>query len=167
MDNIIFLRLKGFFLFLARKINLHGIMRKIFYDKWYMRALKLEKTLASKGWIYLGSGKDRRVWKRGNVVLKIGYVESGVISNLSERKLYLQSLGRDQEAKYAPCRLVSDNVLMMRYVKELDDLDPCQAALIPKWAYYLNDGQQVGIDQKGNVLVYDYADEIGGINGNR
>lgn len=159
--------LKGFFLLIARKINFHGMMRTIFYDKWYMRALKLEKILEEKGWVYVGAGKDRRVWKKGNVVLKLAFTDSGVIANNNERKIYRESIGKKQDIKYAPCRMVCEGVLMMRAVRELDYLnDANDLLLIPKWAFDLVDGQQVGIDRNGTIMVYDYADELGGINGN-
>jgi hypothetical protein len=129
-------------------------MRKIFYDKWYMKAIQLEKILVTQGWKYIGSGKDRRVWQRGNVVLKIPYVSSGVEANRRERELYTMNRRRN----YAPCRLVGE-LLMMRAVKVLDDLDPVQYDRIPYWALHLNDGPQVGIDNNGRVLIYDYAEE--------
>ena len=124
----------------------------------HMRALRFENILTSKGWIYLGAGKDRRVWKRGNVVIKIAFAESGITANRYERKIYRQSIGKKQEVKYAHCRLVSQYVLMMRAVKELDYIK--DEALIPKWAYQLNDGPQVGMDRYGVVMVFDYADEV-------
>jgi len=151
------LRLKALILYLFRKLNFLGIMRTIFYDKWYVRALKIENHLSSNGWIYLGAGKDRRVWKRGNVVLKIAYVESGILANKCEHQIYRQSLGK--ETKYAPCRLISENILMMRSVRELNNLSLEDELLIPNWAYELNDGSQVGIDRNGKIMAYDYAEE--------
>jgi hypothetical protein len=128
----------------------------MFYDKWYMRALQIESIISSKGWVYVSSGKERRVWKRGNVVLKIAYTESGLLANKRERFLYRHNRNRN----YAPCRLVQDNILVMRAVSVLDDLNPVQYKLIPDWAHHLNDGPQVGIDRRGNILIYDYAEEI-------
>jgi len=148
-------KLKGFFFSIAKKINLHGAMRTIFYDKWYMQALKLENILETQGWVFLSSGKDRRVWRRGNVVLKIAYVESGILSNKRERYLYIN--GRNH---YAPCRLVKENVLMMRAVTPMDEsFDEDLYEMIPEWANQLNDGPQVGMDKNGKILIYDYAEE--------
>jgi hypothetical protein len=132
--------------------------RSIFYDKWYMICLRFEAGLVNKGWKYIGAGKNRRVWQRKNVVLKIAYVESGIIANQNEYKLYHQFLANPQEIKLAPCRLVADNVLMMRSVKIIDD--DCYSHLIPRWSLELNDGPQVGFDKSGTVLAYDYAEEI-------
>jgi hypothetical protein len=157
-----FLRLKIFILFLLRKLNFVGIMRTIFYDKWYVRALKLENYLTSKGWIYLGSGKDRRVWRRGNVVIKIAYVESGILANKFEHQIYRKSLGK--ETKYAPCRLISENILMMRAVREFNNFSLEDELLIPTWAYELNDGSQIGIDRNGRIMAFDYAEEMENFN---
>lgn len=129
--------------------------RKSFYDKWYMLALVIEKNISIKGWTYIGSGKNRRVWRRKNVVIKIAYNESGVMANKTENDIYHCY----PNSYYAPCRVVKDNILMMRYVQVIDDLDFCQHHLIPNWALNLNDGPQVGMDLSGNILAYDYAEE--------
>ena len=126
-----------------------------FHDKWYKRALKIENSLSDKGWKYIGSGKDRRVWKKNNVVLKIAYNDSGIVANRNERQIYVQHMCVH---KYAPCRLICDSILMMRAIKEIDCLDDVD---IPNWVNNLVDGDQIGIDRSGNILVYDYADQIG------
>ena len=130
-------------------------MRTIFYDKWYIQALQFEEKIKSKGWIFVDHGKDRRVWKKKNVVLKIAYTESGVAANLQEDLIY----HNHKNDHYAPCRLIQDNVLMMVAVLPLDDLDPVQGSRIPDWAYELNDGPQVGMTKSGKVLAYDYGEE--------
>jgi len=120
-----------------------------------MRALELENILETQGWVFLSSGKDRRVWRRGNVVLKIAYVESGISSNKRERNIYINNRGN-----YAPCRLVNESVLMMRAVTPMDEsFDEDLYEMIPDWANQLNDGPQVGMDKNGKILIYDYAEE--------
>jgi hypothetical protein len=146
---------KILYLVLGKTMNLHGISRKIFYDKWYMQALKLEELLKAKQWIYIGSGKDRRVWKRNNMVLKVAYTTSGVIANKQENFIYRNF--KNDKINYAPCRLIQENLLMMVAVSPLDDLDPVQFARIPDWAFELDDGPQVGIAKDGRILAYDYA----------
>jgi hypothetical protein len=154
-----FLKLKGICFLIGKQINFHGMMRKIFYDQEYLKALKIEEILRAKGWIYIGSGKDRRVWKKRNVVLKIAYTESGVLANKQED--YVFHNFKNDEIRYAPCRLVSDNILMMTAVSPLDedDLDPVQLSRMPKWAFDLMDGPQVGISKDGRILAYDYGEE--------
>ena len=122
---------------------------------WYKRALEIEQKLFSNGWIYIGSGKNRRVLKRKNFVLKIAYTDSGIIANKNEHIYY-----RNNRINFAACRLICDNILMMRAVSILDDLDFCQYKLIPSWAFNLNDGPQVGIDRNGMIVAYDYAEEV-------
>ena len=130
-------------------------MRTVFYDKCYMQSIEFEKLLESKGWEFLSAGKNRRVWRRGNVVLKIAYVESGLLANKKERFLYLNYRGY-----FAPCRLIKDNVLMMRALIPMDEsFDEDLYEMIPEWANQLNDGPQVGMDKNGKILVYDYAEE--------
>ena len=129
--------------------------RKIFYNKWYIEAIKFEEKLESKGWVFLSSGKNRRVWKRGNVVLKIAYVEDGLQANKKERFLYINY--RDY---FAPCRLIYDNILMMRALIPMDEsFDEDLYEMIPEWANQLNDGPQIGMDKNGKILIYDYAEE--------
>lgn len=139
----------------------------IYYDKWYRVYLSIIDNLILKGWTYCSSGKERAVYRRGNVVIKIALTSSGVIANNNEHILYRESIKNRSNSKYAACRLVTKNILMMRYVKPLDDLDPCQSKLIPDWAYNICDGPQVGIDLNGTILAYDYADELSVITGNK
>jgi len=148
-------KFKGILLTISKKINLHGMFRKIFYDKWYIKTIKFEEHLEPQGWTFLSSGKNRRVWRRGNVVLKIAYVEDGLLANKRERFLYINY--RDY---FAPCRLVNDNILMMRALTPMDEsFDEDLYEMIPEWANQLNDGPQVGIDKNGKILAYDYAEE--------
>jgi hypothetical protein len=126
-----------------------------FTNKWWIQAIKFENRL-SKQWQFIGSGKNRRVWHRNNVVLKIAYTNNGIKDNCKEYQIYLKY--HKITTIYAPCRLIQPNLLMMRYISSLDDLDPVQASLIPNWALDLNDGPQVGI-YKNNIVIYDYAEE--------
>jgi len=134
--------------------NIIEMDRTIFHDKWYLKAIKIEEILESKGWKFVSSGKNRRVWRKGNVVLKIAHVESGVLANKKERSMYIS-----HRRNFAPCRLVGE-MLMMRALTPMDEsFDEDLYEMIPDWANDLNDGPQVGIDKNGRILAYDYAEE--------
>jgi len=134
------------------------MLNNVLNSVWYKRALKIEQNLFNNGWTYIGRGKNRRVWKlkNKNFVLKIAYTDSGIIANKNEHTFYRNS----NRINFAACRLICDNILMMRAVSILDDSDFCQYKLIPSWAFNLNDGPQVGIDRNGMIVAYDYAEEV-------
>lgn len=118
--------------------------------------------LKNNGWIFCDSGCCRNVYIKGNYVIKIPYNIKGLQANKSEHKLYHESLGRHK--RYAPCRLLRNNCLIMRavsdlfyYNEEADEME--EDSLIPSWALDLKDGPQVGIDSKGSIFAYDYAEE--------
>jgi len=119
--------------------------------------------LKENGWVFCGSGCCRDVYIKGNSVIKVPYNIKGLQSNKSEHKLYHESLGKHK--RYAPCRLLKNNCLLMRAISDLfyynEDTDDVEESdsLIPSWAYDLYDGPQVGIDNKGSVYAYDYAEE--------
>lgn len=116
----------------------------------YLELFRYEKQLLLRGWKYLGSGCQRRVLQRGNVVIKIPYTKLGLESNKKEYHIYKSSIERN----YAPCRLLSNNCLLMRFVNPLSMEDPN----LPSWAFELNDGPQVGEDKNGRIMAYDYAE---------
>jgi hypothetical protein len=128
-------------------------MEKEFYNKLYVSALKFENVLCKQNWIFLGSGCSRRVWQRKNVVIKIPYNEKGVIDNKKEYSIYKTT----HDKKYAPCRLTINNCLIMR--KLFLNIECLDENNLPKWIFDLKDDLQIGIDNKGNILIYDYAEE--------
>jgi hypothetical protein len=103
-------------------------------------------------WSYLGQGRHRRVYKRGNVVLKIPLNLAGLEANIMEREIFLN---RRNEDIFAPCRMLRNGCLMMR---ALDDIF-IRLDLHPSWARALIDGPQIGLDKNGKVMIYDYAEE--------
>jgi hypothetical protein len=118
--------------------------------------------LEENGWVFCNGGCCRDVYIKGSYVIKIPFNGKGLQANKSEHKLYRESLGKHK--KYAPCRLLSNNCLIMRAVLDLfyyneDEDEMEENNLIPSWAYDLNDGPQVGIDNKGSIFAYDYAEE--------
>lgn len=123
------------------------------HNKWYKRSLDIEYNLSKSNWKYVDSGRCRRVWKRNNVVLKIAYNEDGIISNKQEYYLYKH----DNRGIYAPCRLIKENLLMMRAVEVIEDPYYYREDL-PGWALDLIDGPQIGL-LNGKYVAYDYGDE--------
>lgn len=118
-------------------------------------SFEIAEQLTSNNWKYIGSGRHRKVYKKGDVVLKIPVNLDGVEANVMERKLYLS---RRKEGIFAPCRLLSNGCLMM--VALSNTLDCCDYDKnYPSWVQELNDGPQIGIDRNGRLLAYDYAEE--------
>jgi hypothetical protein len=121
----------------------------------YIKMLQLEFELLKNGWVFVGSGKDRRVVCKNNVVIKLPVNNRGLLANKKEANLYKQTKSK----RLAPCRLLKNGLLMMRKVSILNDMYPEDNEQIPMWAYKMNDGAQVGIDSSGNVLAFDYAED--------
>jgi hypothetical protein len=103
--------------------------------------------------IYLGEGRHRRVFKRGNFVIKVPINDFGLASNFREAKTYqCTSEGWLFGIRYAACRLdKNENFLIMEYVnvKKYDNS-------LPSWVGYV-DCQQVGYNRRGHLVAYDYG----------
>lgn len=109
---------------------------------------------------YLGEGDFRIVYGRGNdfrkptMVIKVPTNRNGIIDNIMEFKAW-KKYGHgptDLGIYLAPCRLLSNNALMMPYVAAWNygrDRFP------PKWADQL-DCYQCGL-YRGRIVAFDYA----------
>jgi hypothetical protein len=125
---------------------------------YYYRQQKIKLIL--NGFSYLGSGRHRFVFKspNGRYVLKFPINYLGLIANCDESRLYRQMLAKPSsynEESYAPCRLISGAILMMRYVKDIS-LDSNKLDSCPKWVNYV-DCLQVGFLKDGKLVSYDYS----------
>ena len=130
------------------------------YRHYFPELLEWEILLFNSGWKYVGSGRNRRVIRRGNVVIKLPYQPDGMKANADEAKLYRQFKSKPSNkngAYYAPCRLLPNGCLMMRALKT--KLTHKTIRNLPLWIWSLVDGTQVGLTKTGKVLAYDYADE--------
>lgn len=116
-----------------------------------------EKDLIKNGWKYVGAGRHRRVIRRGNVVIKIPYQFDGMDANRDEYFLYKHQLNKSKNVYYAPCRLLSNGCLMMRFLKT--KISNKQYYLLPFWATNMLDGAQVGYDKSGKLMAYDFSEE--------
>jgi hypothetical protein len=133
------------------------------YRHYYPDLLTWEYNLVSNGWKFCGEGRHRRVIRRGNVIIKIPHKLSGMKANKQEASLYkghFNQPNKETGVYYAPCRLLSNGCLMMRHVNVLDDLDPCQKHIMPKWAINMEDGPQVGYSKSHKLMAFDYSDEF-------
>lgn len=119
--------------------------------KIYNNSFVIKGSLGSD-WKYVGSGRHRTVYKRGNVVLKIPQSLNALEDNIIEREIFINSRGNKI---FAPCRLLSNGCLMMRALEDLYG----SRKLHPHWAMALVDGPQIGRDQNGKIMIYDYAEE--------
>jgi hypothetical protein len=146
----------------------------------------LDKLLKDKGFTYLGKGRHRMTYLSPNkrFVLKFPRYKEGVEANRSEAKIWknhlngkpTKGLGAYSEhpagAKYAPCRLLQDCIIMMVAVVESygetvgDDSARYSGAIggsaegpdhsLPDWCNEI-DACQVGKLASGKLVAYDYA----------
>lgn len=115
-----------------------------------------------KGYILLGEGRNRQVWRRGNYVIKFPLNTYGVDDNCHEASTYQESLRRPMYCKYARCRLVLPlgTVLVMEYARYVgpksDETGYITLPDCPEWAYSI-DCWQVGYNRRGEIVAYDYG----------
>lgn len=104
-----------------------------------------------KQFIHIGAGRNRIVYRRGSIVIKIPLNEHGVYDNWHERTVF-KTYGKRGEIPYARCRMWKNNILVMEYIEHTGRrFEGC-----PVWADYV-DGGQVGTDRNGNLVAYDYG----------
>jgi hypothetical protein len=118
-------------------------------------------TLTQKYGEPIGQGKNRIVFARGNVVIKVPKNESGVYANYQEKNKFDESMkdGDHSMRVYAKCRLVHVRdvpVLVMERIKPIK-YSEVKAKDLPDWAWKV-DALQVGHNKKGKMKAFDYAD---------
>lgn len=127
------------------------------YDEEKMDAFEL--NIGQMGFHKCGAGSFRRVFKRGNVVIKIPKSNSGLIDNLFEAYAWKTLRNKPSEIGVvcAPCRILSNGCLMMVVVEDYDITDDNGAYKVPRpaWVEEL-DQEQAGL-YKGQWVAYDYA----------
>lgn len=131
---------------------------------------KLEKALGIGEKDWLGMGCSRSVYKYGHSeVIKIPYSYGGMMDNLVEAWLYDNALngwaplgvkwGRVTKFKPARCSIIDVEgvpCLVMERVRQLKPKRGCS----PKWSNYLCDGRQVGKNNDGILVAFDFAMEL-------
>lgn len=117
-----------------------GSAAEVYCDFYY----KLDSLLAEHGYEFIGKGRQRRTYKRGNFVLKVPFNEDGEHSNYREHYTYKKNIGDI----YAPCRLFG-RYLMMVYVQQVKHN-------LPYWAGEI-DCCQVGKTKAGKIVAYDFG----------
>ena len=101
-------------------------------------------------WIYIGKGRNRIVWRRCNIVVKVPLNNDGLHDNWNERKMW-SKYHTHTEIKYASCRLYANYFLLMEYVNAF-----VPTSDLPMWANYV-DCRQVGYNRRGMIVAYDYG----------
>jgi len=105
-----------------------------------------------KQFIYIGTDRNRIVYRRGYFVIKIPLNESGLHDNWHEEMLFKQYGKTRGYIPLARCRLVKNSILVMEYIEHTGrSFDGC-----PGWADYVDCGQ-VGTDRNGSLVAYDYG----------
>jgi hypothetical protein len=112
----------------------------------------LHKRLLEKGFKFLGSGKDRRVFLTPNkkYVIKLPLHEDGAQANWNEAQRWKHR--RSYDKKFARCKLIPNtDILVMEYVRPRK-----VGEHIPRWVYGI-DCLQVGYKSSGELVAYDYG----------
>lgn len=109
--------------------------------------------------VYIGSGRNRAVFRHGNYVVKIPLNTDGIDDNYYERGIWTQPKYRDIRLRYARCRLFG-TILIMQFARFTgpvsDDTGYIAMQDCPSWAYSI-DCCQVGYNRFGNIVAYDYG----------
>lgn len=108
--------------------------------------------IRSSGFRRLNHGCFRTAFRRKNFVIKVPRNVDGVVDNMIEARAY-KHFGNNPTSLgiyLAPCKLLTNNCLLMPFVAHLGSEDP-----LPEWAH-LVDGSQVGM-LHGRIVAYDYA----------
>lgn len=100
---------------------------------------------------FLGIGRERAVYRRGNHVIKVPVSVDGFASNDKESRVYRDTTdGWLFGIRYARCKLHWSGLLVMEYV------EPVHSKNMPSWTNYI-DCQQVGYNKKDQLVAYDYG----------
>jgi hypothetical protein len=114
-----------------------------------------EIAMASSGFKYIGTGRQRSVFRLGDDVVKIPRNEWGLASNTREASVSDRAFGISDDGELCGVRyaraVMRGTLLIMDYLKLVPKISK-----LPDWASWI-DCQQVGIDQKGKLAAYDYG----------
>ncbi len=114
---------------------------------------QLCEWLKSVGYVYVGHGRHRIVFKRprSKFVLKLPLNDNGVSDNWHEAvRGSVAHLNPDR--RIARCRTVAGCLLLMEHVQEAD----LALADLPGWVGYV-DCWQVGLTASGRLVAYDFG----------
>ena len=99
---------------------------------------------------FIGCGRNRIVFRRGNYVFKFPLNDYGVRNNYNEARWYLKYKKTSSYVPYAQCRMFK-KILVMEYVEPSYDF-----AKMPNWCYSV-DCMQVGFDKANRLVAYDFG----------
>lgn len=114
--------------------------------------------------IYLGRGRNREVYRRGNYVIKVPLNEEGIYDNehefLNQCREQSRRAGGDEVPRNAMCRIHPGGILVMQYAMfvgpKSDETGYISYEDGPSWMGYV-DGGQVGYNRFGQIVAYDYG----------
>ena len=115
-------------------------------------------------WEYLGSGRNRAVFRHGNYVVKVPLNVAGIHDNLYERDTWLRYGQNRGYIKYARCRLFKNFSLIMQFARFSVEGKTGETGFVPysslkganEWGLTV-DCQQVGYNRFGQLVAYDYG----------
>jgi hypothetical protein len=104
---------------------------------------------------FIGEGRNRKVYRHKNYVIKIPINEYGDLDNLRESLEYKRN--REKNGKswdiLGRCKLLKNGYLLMEYIELVDN--PYSKDM-PEWVSFIDCGQ-VGYDKRGRLKAYDYG----------
>jgi hypothetical protein len=102
----------------------------------------------------IGEGRNRIVYSLNDrFVIKIAKNSYGECNNYKEHKIFANNGKFGWDFPIAWCKLYRSNSLYLI----MEKLKPANYDNLPGWVSYV-DCCQVGIDFKGNLVAYDYAE---------
>jgi hypothetical protein len=131
-------------------------------------------------WQYLGRGQTRMGFYHRGYVIKVPRDDQGLAENENEAALYKQQKEEAWGPMLAPCRLMPNGWLVMKWVRPVSAIPGHHSPPVyskqytgstwrsmsrarrshpnaPDWFWSFDDGAQGGCDQNGNYRLYDYA----------
>ncbi len=100
--------------------------------------------------IHVGTGRNRIVYRRRNIVIKFPLNDYGIYDNNYEYRFYKKHK-KSGFIPYANCKIWKNNVLIMEYIKHVGWKDGQ-----PDWCNFVDCGQ-VGMDKNNKLVAYDFG----------
>ena len=135
-------------------ITAEEIQFMVGYDMFRDQILSLISRYKREKWI--GWGRHRAVFRRGNIVVKVPLSEYGVADNEREARYYRMeqeyyNIKYCKENHLARCFMFNQICLVMEYVKPAPELWG-----IESWTSAVDCGQ-IGHNKIGKLVAYDYG----------
>lgn len=135
---------------------------------------KLEQELEKMGYTYISEGSTRQVFVSRHKTHVIKVLTSSYndhkdpaernanVNEYNAYKKFAKTNQKNRKAKFARCKLISNELLLMEYVTPFTDAwqyAKHRRKPLPQWTKTFStvDGYQVGYNAKRKLVAYDYG----------